>query len=139
VKIGTVADRLGIPASTIRYYERIGLIDRQRRVAGRREFDQQALFALKFVQLAQAAGFSIAEAKRLLESHADNPGPDGLWHPFADAKRKVVRQQIKDLERMDDILTALLSCKCSTLSECVEACGDLRQTTRKRRRKNVRR
>ena len=28
MKIGDVADRLGIAASTIRYYEKVGLIDR---------------------------------------------------------------------------------------------------------------
>ena len=66
MKIGEVARRLGVPASTIRYYEREGLIERQHRVSGRRQFDERALLMLQFAQLAQAAGFTIAETKGLL-------------------------------------------------------------------------
>ncbi len=68
MKIGDVAERLGIPVSTIRYYEKVGLIEHQRRVSGRRDFDERALFALQFIQLAQAAGFTIVEMKSLLET-----------------------------------------------------------------------
>lgn len=134
MKIGVLADKLGMPASTIRYYERIGLLDHQRRVAGRRVFDERALFTLKFVQLAQAAGFSIAEAKSLLENHAADPSHDGLWQPFAEAKQQVIRQQIKDLKRMDRILSALLACECSTLDECVEKCGQVPRAERQKKR-----
>ena len=52
VKIGDVSEQLGIPASTIRYYEQVGLIDQQQRVAGRRAFNEKALYMLQFVQLA---------------------------------------------------------------------------------------
>ena len=78
MKIGDVSERLGIPASTIRCYEKVGLIERQRRVSGQRYFDDRALFALRFIQLAKAAGFTIAEMKSLLESYAKDPSPAGL-------------------------------------------------------------
>ena len=119
MKIGDVAERLGMPASTIRYYEKVGLIERQRRVSGRRSFDDRALFALRFIQLAQAAGFTIAEMKSLLESYARDPSPAGLWKPFAEAKQVTIRQQIETLQQTDRVLTELLSCRCSTLAECV--------------------
>ena len=61
MQIGDVARKLDMPASTIRYYEKVGLIERQQRVSGRRQFNDRALFALRFVQLAQAAGFTIGE------------------------------------------------------------------------------
>ena len=119
MKIGDVAERLGIPASTIRYYEKVGLIERQRRVSGRRYFDDRALFALRFIQLAQAAGFTIAEMKSLLESYAKDPSPAGLWKPFAETKQVSIRQQIETLQQMDRVLTELVNCRCSTLAECV--------------------
>ena len=119
MKIGDVAERLGIPASTIRYYEKVGLIERQRRVSGRRYFDDRALFALRFIQLAQAAGFTIAEMKSLLESYAKDPSPVGLWKPFAEMKQVTIRQQIETLQQMDRVLTELVNCRCSTLAECV--------------------
>ncbi|MGI9285546.1 MAG: MerR family transcriptional regulator [Pseudomonadales bacterium] len=126
MKISDVSKQLGIPASTIRYYESEGLIDRQSRVSGRREFDAQAVLVLRFVQLAQAAGFSINEMKSLLESYDQDPSPSGMWRSLAEAKRQSVRGQIKELRRMDRILGQLLDCDCETLYECVDgalACG----------------
>ncbi len=120
MKIGDVSAQLGIPASTIRYYERVGLIEEQQRVAGRRAFNDKALFMLQFVQLAQAAGFSIAEIKSLLDNHENDPGPRGLWKGFAETKQNSIRQQIKTLEQMDRILTRLIKCECETLEECVQ-------------------
>ena len=139
MKIGVLADRLGMPASTIRYYERIGLLERQRRVAGRRVFDDRALFTLKFIQLAQAAGFTIAEAKSLLEHHAADPSRDGFWQPFAEAKQKAIRQQINELKRMDRVLSALLACECSTLEECVERCSQNPRSKRQQKHSVARR
>lgn len=121
MKIGTVAQSLNIPASTLRYYEKVGLIDHQRRVSGRREFDSDALQALKFIQLAQAAGFSINEIKSLLKSYDQDPSPAGMWHPFAISKQKTIRKQIDDLKNMDRVLSKLLACECRTLGECVES------------------
>jgi len=116
MKIGDVSTKLGMPASTIRYYEKIGLIDPQRRVSGRREFDDRALFALKFVRLSQAA----AETKTLMAAYTDNPSPAGVWQALAEGKRTAIRTQIKEFRQMDCILTELLSCKCKSLTECVE-------------------
>ncbi len=120
MKIGDVSTRLGMPASTIRYYEKIGLIDPQRRISGRREFDVSALFALQFVRLSQAAGFTLAETKSLLDAYADDPSPAGIWKSAAAGKRSAIRTQIEELKQMDRILSELLSCSCTSLTECVE-------------------
>lgn len=120
MKIGDVVDRLGMPASTIRYYEKVGLIDPQRRVSGRREFDNHAIFSLEFVRLAQSAGFTIAETKSLLEAYAVDPTEKGAWKEKALTKRADIQTQIKELQKMDQILASILSCECPTLSVCVE-------------------
>ncbi len=120
MKIGEVSKQLGIPASTIRYYERAGLIAQQPRVSGRREFDENAVFTLRFVQLAQAAGFSICEMKLLLEHHSKDPTPSGMWRTLAESKRVTVQSRIAELESMDVILGKLLDCDCTTLEACVE-------------------
>ena len=121
MNIGDVSRRLGMPASTIRYYEKEGLIERQSRVSGRRKFNDRALVGLQFVQLAQAAGFTIAEIKSLLESHRHDPSPAGLWKPFVERKQTSIKQQIEDLQQMDRILDQLTQCKCSTVEQCVGA------------------
>ena len=120
MKIGDVADQLGIPASTIRYYEKIGLIEPQDRVSGRRQFNQRAIHTLRFIQFAQIAGFTLAEVQSLLELYANDPSPAGMWNAIAAEKRTTIRKQIKSLRRMDRILAELLKCQCPTLSECVD-------------------
>ncbi len=120
MKIGDVSTRLGMPASTIRYYEKIGLIGPQRRTSGRREFDDGALFELKFVRLSQTVGFTLAETKSLLDAYADDPSPAGTWKSLAAGKRSAIRTQIEELKQMDRILSELISCSCTSLTECVE-------------------
>jgi len=119
MKIGEVAEELGIPASTIRYYEKVGLIDHQQRISGQRRFDTRARSVLRFVQLAQAAGFTIGEIKSLLESYAQDPTGTGVWKPFAEAKQTEVRQQINTLQQMDRVLTELIGCRCGSIEVCV--------------------
>ena len=72
MKIGELADQIGIAASTIRYYEQVGLIDPPERIGGQRRFPKSAVQALRFIQLAQAGGFTIAEIK------APGPAPVGI-------------------------------------------------------------
>ena len=133
MKIGDVAERLGIPVSTIRYYEKVGLIEHQRRVSGRRDFDERALFALQFIQLAQAAGFTIVEMKSLLESYAKDPIRAGLWKPFVETKKMAIRQQIETLNQMDRVLTEFANCRCSTLAECVRLANSDRRLNVKKK------
>ena len=121
MNIGDVSQQLGMPASTIRYYEKEGLLEAQVRVSGRRKFSHQALVTLQFIQMAQAAGFTIAETKSLLQHHKQDPGVMGLWRPFVEAKQTSIKQQIRDLQKMDRILDQLTKCECVTLEQCVKA------------------
>lgn len=120
MKIGELASQLGIPASTIRYYEQVGLIDPPPRVSGRREFGDSAVYALEFVRLSQAAGFSITETKSLLDAYAADQSASGTWQAIAIQKQAKVREQIQSLQKVDAILAELISCKCATLNECIE-------------------
>ena len=121
MKIGEVANALGIPATTIRYYERVGLVSAPERVSGRRTFGTSEVAMLRFIKLAQAAGFSIAEIKDLYAEYNSNPSPSGVWAKFAEAKQREVSAKIEALNQVQMILTDLLSCECRTFVDCVEA------------------
>lgn len=131
MRIGAVSERLGISASAIRYYERIGLIGPLMRLSGCRVFDSRAVLTLQFIKLGQAAGFSIEEIKALLESYQSNPHPPAMWRPRAQAKREILRKQMRDLERMEQVLQRLLECGCETVEDCLE----MSQQTRSRSRR----
>jgi DNA-binding transcriptional MerR regulator len=59
--IGEVSRRSGVPASTLRYYEEIGLISSIGRRGLRRQFDARVLERLALIALGRAAGFSLDE------------------------------------------------------------------------------
>ena len=56
MQIGTVAEKSGVPAKTIRYYESVGLIDAARRTAGGyRTYDERDVETLRFSARAASA------------------------------------------------------------------------------------
>ena len=72
--IGEVARRAGIRPSALRYYESIHLLPAPRRVGGRRRYGENTIQMLKVIQLAQQAGFTVAEIQTLLHGFApDTP------------------------------------------------------------------
>lgn len=119
MKIGAVAELLGIPSSTIRYYERKGLIPPIGRVAGRREFDPQTILSLRFLKLAQSSGFALSEIRQLLKIGFGEERKDGDWLDFLQNKRSTVKMQMEDLRKMDKMLQKFESCTCTSLSDCM--------------------
>ena len=110
MRIGDVAAELGIPASTIRYYEKVGLIEPQQRVSGQRAIDDKAVSTLRFVQLAQAAGFSIAEMRTLQDGYSGDPHVGRMWRTLAGEKQTAVSDQISAFKQMDRLLSEMLKC-----------------------------
>ncbi len=101
MRIGEVAKHLDISASAIRYYEKKGLIKPPERVFGKRKFSNSALVTLKFIQLCQAAGFTISEMQKILEQHIEDSSQTGLWQPAVENKQKEIKKQIDKLKVID--------------------------------------
>jgi DNA-binding transcriptional MerR regulator len=67
VRISELADRVGVPTSTVRYYERIGLLSGPPRTAsGYREYDRTDAARLLFVVRARRMGLSCDQVSSLL-------------------------------------------------------------------------
>jgi MerR family copper efflux transcriptional regulator len=70
MKIGELAERTGIPASTIRYYEKEGLLPKAQRGAnGYRFYQDNALERLDLIQLGQKLGFSLDAIRTIAALH----------------------------------------------------------------------
>jgi Cu(I)-responsive transcriptional regulator len=116
MNIGEVAERAGLPAKTIRYYEEIGLIAPRRDPNGYRAFSEADLHRLAFLGRARALGFSIEDCRTLLALYRD-PG-----RASADVKRVAEEH----LARIDAKIAALEAMR-ATLAELVDSCaGDAR-------------
>jgi DNA-binding transcriptional MerR regulator len=98
MKIGELAERTGIPASTIRYYEREGLLPKAQRGAnGYRVYDGCAPERLELIQLGQSLGFSLDTIRALAALQGDAQ-KDGML--------ATLETRLQEVERMSAILDA---------------------------------
>lgn len=72
--IGTVADRYGVPVTTLRYWEDVGLLPPPERSGGQRRYDLDALRRIMFIRMAKQSGLSL-NAIRALLARNDGHGP----------------------------------------------------------------
>lgn len=108
LRIGEVAERMGVSTQTIRYYERRGLLQRpQRSASGYRQYDRSTLDRLRFVRRAQRLGFSLAEIGELLELHARRDDQCADVRTQIDIKLDDVESRLRDLQRMRAALQEL--------------------------------
>lgn len=68
MRIGELADTVGVNTKTVRYYESIGLMpEPDRTSSGYRDYGPDALERLQFIREAQASGLTLAEVQSILE------------------------------------------------------------------------
>lgn len=65
--IATTADRLGVSAHTLRYYERIRLVQVERDPSGRRRYDTAAVRRLVFLTRMRTSGMPIRDLRRYID------------------------------------------------------------------------
>jgi len=116
--IGEVARVTGKAASSIRYYEQIGLIPAPARVSGRRRYPRTVLRTLAVIDTAQRAALTLEEIGLLL---AASPGDAAA----AERLRQVAARRLPDvralIERAGLVrrwLEAAAGCTCPSLDDC---------------------
>ena len=117
--IGEVAARAGVAASTLRYYEREGLIEATRSDGGQRRYAREVLRRIAFVRAAQRVGLSLEEVKEALGSlpHARTPTAAD-WGRLSRSWRPRLDARIAELHRLRDGLDSCIGCGCLSLKVC---------------------
>jgi MerR family transcriptional regulator, redox-sensitive transcriptional activator SoxR len=116
--IGEVVRLTGKAASTIRYYEEIGLIPPPERVSGRRRYQPDIVRALSMIATAQRAGLRLHEIRLLLDaSPADRLASERL-REVAQRKLPQLREAIARAELVRGWLEDAARCRCPTLDDC---------------------
>jgi len=116
--IGEIARRAGVATSTIRYYERIGLLPPSKRVSGKRRYEPEILRQLRFIRLAQQAGYTIAEIQVLLHDFPTDTPPAERWRTLARTKLVEVDDLMQQIQARKQLLEQTLVCACATLEDC---------------------
>jgi len=118
VTIGQLAKKSGVPASTIRYWERTGVIPPPARHSGQRRYGGDAIARLAVIRLAQNCGFRLDEMRRLVEGFSDGEAPASRWREFARRKRIELDDELARLQRMRRMVDLVAGCKCEDWNEC---------------------
>lgn len=113
--IGEVARRAGVATSSIRYYERIGLLPEPARSGGQRRYDLDAVGKLGFIGVAQSAGFKLREIKELINEADDLSGP---MRSLSSQKLGEVEALLERTKAMKGWLEVAQACGCATSAEC---------------------
>lgn len=106
--IGELADAVGLPTRTVRFYERKGLLlEPQRAPNGYRVYDEVTLGRLRFIRSAQSAGLSLAEIGSILDIRDTGQAPcthvgDLLGVKLAEVRQR--REQLAGMERELEVL-----------------------------------
>ena len=116
--IGEVARQAGVAATTLRYYEQIGLVPPPGRLGGQRRYDDSVLARLEVIRLCKSAGFALEEIQLLFAD--DAPGRPAS-RALAEAKLAEIDAQMESLAQARAVIEWGMRCTCPSIDSCT--CG----------------
>jgi redox-sensitive transcriptional activator SoxR len=114
--IGEVAERAGMSASRIRFYEARGLLPEPERAGGKRRYSEEVLRRLTIIDAAQRVGFTLEEIRDLLGSR------DELAHERLRQLAVLKLPELEDLiaraTSVRRVLKICSQCSCESIDVC---------------------
>jgi MerR family transcriptional regulator, copper efflux regulator len=104
MNVGDAAQRSGLPAKTIRYYEEIGLIRPARAGNGYRDYSGDDIHRLTFLRRARNLGFSIDDCRQLMALYQDRSRASHDVREIAAAHVTAIEEKVRELQSMRSIL-----------------------------------
>ncbi len=129
--ISELAKAAATPTTTLRYYERIGLLDPEDRSQGNyRLYGDESLRKVKFIRAAQAIGFTLDDVKSLLAAPDSSAASCQEVQALIDKRLEEVAQRLKDLRHVQQVLkSALEKCQEKERTDCCHVISTLRESS----------
>lgn len=126
--ISQLAKAAEIPTTTVRYYERIGLVEPEDRSHGNyRLYSDDSLRKVKFIRAAQAIGFTLDDVKALLSDDAGETPTCGNVQGLIEDRLADIEERLKDLRHVRRVLkSALEKCRKQKRTDCYHVVEGLR-------------
>lgn len=126
MRIGELAERVGVNPKTIRYYEAIGLLPVPERLpSGYREYGDEDVDRMRFIRTAQRLGLSLSEIAEILRFRERGERPCDyvvgvLERQVADLDRRIaemdqLRRELVGLKEVADHLPPQPACYCPVI------------------------
>ncbi len=118
LSIGTVAARSGVPITTLRYYERRGLIEPPDRQGGQRRYRPEVLVRLMVIRFCRIAGLDLDSIARIVNDVSEG---QETTEAIAATHLSAIDQQMEQLTMAKAMMEAALVCSCASVEHC--GCG----------------
>ncbi|RMI37884.1 MerR family transcriptional regulator [Actinomadura harenae] len=113
--IGELAERFGLPAHVLRYWESMGLLEPARDGSGRRTYDASDLARVALILMGKEAGLTLREMRTLMSTPNPMDHRDLLIRHVAELERRIAQSRAAK-----DLIEHALSCPLS-FAECPHA------------------
>tara|TARA_R110000751_G_scaffold31060_6_gene79036 strand:- start:210 stop:743 length:534 start_codon:yes stop_codon:yes gene_type:complete len=119
LSVGQLAERSGVPVSTLHFYESQGLLEGWRTPANHRRYFRASLRRLALIRVAQRAGVPLREIREQLSAlpHDEVASPED-WARLAENWRTGLTARIERLTRLRDQMEGCIGCGCLSVSRC---------------------
>lgn len=119
LSIGALAERAGVAASALRFYESKGLIASTRTDGNQRRYRRATLRRVAVILAAQRLGLSLEEIGEAFRSLPGGRTPTAMdWAVLSATWRQRLDDEIAELERLRDELDECIGCGCVSLESC---------------------
>jgi len=119
LSVGEIAERTGVSASALRFYEDHYLLHPERTAAGHRRYPAEAIRRVSFIRTAQRVGVSLADIREALNSLPGSRTPTAKdWARLAAEWKPMLDERIAVLTRLRDDLDGCIGCGCLSMKTC---------------------
>jgi MerR family redox-sensitive transcriptional activator SoxR len=117
--IGETAQRTGVAASALRFYETRNLIGSHRGPGNQRRYHRSMLRRISIIKVAQSLGLSLEEISSALETLPDKRTPTRRdWEKLSLKWRDQLDARIANLQNLREKLSGCIGCGCLSLKRC---------------------
>lgn len=100
--IGEVSKMTGLSTSTLRYYDREGLLPNLERRGGKRVFGDEAMRTLRVIECLKKSGLEIRDIRKFMELTTQGSAS------YSARKELMDRQRARTVERIEELQKALV-------------------------------
>lgn len=129
--IAQLARAANVPTTTLRYYERAGLLEAEDRSLGNyRLYSDESLRRLKFIRAAQAIGFTLDDVKKLLGNQDGKALSCREVQSLIEERLSNIEERLRDLRHVERVLkSSLAKCKKTEQAGCCHVIETLQRNS----------
>ena len=103
--IKEVSEMTGLPASTLRYYDKAGLLPSLKRGENNiRIFDDEDCRSLKLIECLKRAGLSIKDIREFIDAAGQGDEALDKRRDIFTKRREILKRELKDLREVLDVI-----------------------------------